>query len=281
MNTDMIKLITQYGQLGNISSTVGSTQNANKGDFNSTLNNILAGKSTVNVTSLEDLYKAASTTKSNITTNSELEAIFQKAADTYDVPVELLKAVGKAESNFNPDAVSHCGAMGIMQLMPATAKSLGVTDAFDPEQNIMGGAKYLSDKLKAYDGDITLALAAYNAGPGNVAKYGGVPPFKETQNYIKKIYGYMGEDIQLPDSITASRASSSSLLGVNNSQDASSYTRFSEMGSEKAYYQAQLQIIKQQLDMQHIFFDYDNEDEDNNDSNSLDIEALINQLNNL
>lgn len=281
MNTDMIKLITQYGQLGSVSSAIAPNQDSNKVDFNSTLNNILTGKATTSVTSLEDLYKAANTAKSNITTNSELEAIFQKAADTYDVPVELLKAVGKAESNFNPDAVSHCGAMGIMQLMPATAKSLGVTDAFDPEQNIMGGAKYLSDKLKSYDGDITLALAAYNAGPGNVAKYGGVPPFKETQNYIKKIYGYMGEDIKLPDSINATRASSSSLLGVNT-QDTSSYTRFSELGSEKAYYQAQLQIIKQQLDMQHIFFDYDNEDEDNNnDSNSLDIEALINQLNSL
>lgn len=278
MNTDMIKLLSQYSQLNNASSVTSSSQNSGAVNFNETLNNILTGK-TSGLNSLEDLYKAASTKSSNIKTSAELEAIFQKAAETYDVPVELLKAVGKAESNFNPDAVSRCGAMGIMQLMPATAQSLGVTDAFDPEQNIMGGAKYLSDKLKAYDGDITLALAAYNAGPGNVAKYGGVPPFKETQNYIKKIYGYMGEDIQLPDSITATRASSSSLLGIN-SQDTSSYTRFSDLGTEKAYFQAQLQIIKQQLDMQHVFFDYDNEDDDDND-NSAEIQALINQLNNL
>ncbi len=124
-----------------------------------------------------------------------LDSIFQKAAQEYDVPVALLKAIAKAESNFNPEAVSSAGAQGVMQLMPATAQSLGVTDPFNAEQNIMGGAKYIKQMLERYDGDVKLALAAYNAGSGNVAKYGGIPPFEETQNYVKKVMAYAGEDL--------------------------------------------------------------------------------------
>jgi soluble lytic murein transglycosylase-like protein len=127
-------------------------------------------------------------------TDEELDRIFAAASEKYNVPVALLKAVAKAESDFNPNDVSSSGAVGIMQLMPETAKELGVTDSFDPEQNIMGGAKYLAQKLEQYDGNVELALAAYNAGSGNVAKYGGVPPFTETQNYIKKILAYMEEN---------------------------------------------------------------------------------------
>ena len=111
---------------------------------------------------------------------SYLEQIFQKASDTYQVSKDLLKAMAKAESNFRADATSHCGAMGIMQLMPATAASLGVSDAYNPEQNIMGGAKYISQLLEKYNGNLAFAVAAYNAGSGNVDKYGGIPPFKET-----------------------------------------------------------------------------------------------------
>ena len=129
---------------------------------------------------------------------TDLDEIFQRAAERYQVPVNLLKAVAKAESGFNPNAVSPAGAEGVMQLMPATAAGLGVINSFDPEQNIMGGAHYLSGMLKRYDGDVTLTLAAYNAGSGNVKKYGGVPPFPETQNYIKKVLGYMGQELTVP-----------------------------------------------------------------------------------
>ncbi len=130
----------------------------------------------------------------NSNTSNNLEDIFNKVSAEYDVPVNLLKAVAQAESAFDTNAVSHCGAAGIMQLMPETAKSLGVEDVFDAEQNITGGAKMLAYLLNDYNGDVTLALAAYNAGSGNVAKYGGVPPFAETQNYIKKIYNILSEN---------------------------------------------------------------------------------------
>ena len=113
--------------------------------------------------------------------------IIEKAANNYGVPAKLIESVIKHESSFNPNAVSKAGATGLMQLMPSTAKYLGVSNAFNPEQNIMGGAKYLSQLMKKYDGDISMTLAAYNAGPGNVAKYDGIPPFKETQNYVKRV----------------------------------------------------------------------------------------------
>lgn len=119
-----------------------------------------------------------------------LTSYFEEAADTYGVDVNLLKSIAKTESNFQADATSKAGAMGIMQLMPSTASSLGVTNAYDARENILGCAKYISQLLSQYGGDTSLALAAYNAGSGNVAKYGGIPPFTETQNYVTKVLGY-------------------------------------------------------------------------------------------
>lgn len=126
------------------------------------------------------------------TTPADLEPIFEQASKQYGISIDLLKAVAKAESNYNASAVSGAGAIGVMQLMPDTAKNLGVSDPYNATDNIMGGAKYLSQLLSKYNGDTSLALAAYNAGSGNVAKYGGIPPFKETQNYVKKVLADAG-----------------------------------------------------------------------------------------
>ena len=128
---------------------------------------------------------------SYLKTDKNLEDIFAEAAQTYGVSIDLLKAMTKQESNFNPNATSRSGAQGLMQLMPATAASLGVTNAYDPYQNVMGGAKYIRQMLDKYNGNVSLALAAYNAGSNNVDKYGGIPPFAETQNYVAKITQYL------------------------------------------------------------------------------------------
>lgn len=131
--------------------------------------------------------------------NAELDSIFKRASQKYGVPYVFLIAVAKAESNFRVNATSKSGAQGIMQLMPATAKSLGVADAYDPEQNIMAGAKYLASHLKEFHGDMDLAAAAYNAGGAAVKKYGGVPPYRETQNYVKTIQKYMKQGVTVPE----------------------------------------------------------------------------------
>ena len=147
----------------------------------------------------------------------DMDAIFEEAASKYQISSNLLRAVAKAESNFNSEAVSSAGAMGVMQLMPGTAKSLGVTDPFDARQNIMAGAKYLKQNLDKFC-NVELALAAYNAGPGNVQKYGGIPPFKETQNYVSKITSYLsGGNLYANKTVTTGTNSAvSSVLNPGN-----------------------------------------------------------------
>jgi soluble lytic murein transglycosylase-like protein len=119
--------------------------------------------------------------------------LIKEAAATYGLDENLIRAVMRAESSFNPMVVSPAGAQGLMQIMPALATELGVSDPFDPRQNIMAGARYLRQLLDANRGNLRLTLASYNAGPGNVEKYKGVPPFRETREYVKRITGYLAE----------------------------------------------------------------------------------------
>ena len=122
--------------------------------------------------------------------NNQIDSLIETYAAKNNMDSDFIKAVIKQESGFQPEATSHCGAMGLMQLMPATASSMGVRDAFDPEQNIMGGTKYLRGLLDRFGGNKELALAAYNAGPAAVQRYGGIPPYNETQNYVRSVLAH-------------------------------------------------------------------------------------------
>lgn len=117
----------------------------------------------------------------------QFDSFIQEAAQLYQLPEAFVRAVVKVESNFNPRVVSHVGAMGLMQLMPRTAQSMGVRDPFDPRQNILGGTRYLRVLANLFGGDLVLTIAAYNAGEGAVMRYRGVPPYDETRRYVRRV----------------------------------------------------------------------------------------------
>lgn len=189
---DYLNTYLMMQALSSVGGTTGLGTNNYSGSVLGTANNLSFRNILQNIQNAQTNNSASA---SAVSAGATMDQIFEEAAKKYGIDANLLKAVGKAESDFNASAVSSAGAAGVMQLMPATAKSLGVTDPYNARQNIMGGAKYLSQMLDRYDGNVKLALAAYNAGPGNVDKYGGVPPFKETQNYVSRVLGYAGESI--------------------------------------------------------------------------------------
>jgi len=208
MNVDQLKVMLELQALQNFNQP--TTQSGN-GLFQEMLSGILSEQSNAlgaTATRLEELFNSAQTAVNNLDlakqsvsqmlppvqltkvaakSNADFDGIIDKAASMFNIPAKLIKSVIQKESNFNPNAVSHAGASGLMQLMPATARGLGVKNVFDPAENIIAGSKYLRQMLDRYDNNLELALAAYNAGPGNVDKYGGIPPFKETQNYVSKV----------------------------------------------------------------------------------------------
>lgn len=169
-----------------------------------TLAGAIAGRSAPSVPTVSQT--AESTTRPPMAPleapRSPFDDIIREAAATYGVDVDLIRAVIQTESRFDPKAVSGAGAKGLMQIMPILAKELKITDVFDPRENVFGGTKYLSRLLERHDGNVSLALASYNAGPRNVARYRGVPPFKETRGYVKKIQQLVA-DAALPSTDTS------------------------------------------------------------------------------
>jgi len=136
-------------------------------------------------------YDAVSPSKSSLERLTKYDSIIKSASETFGVDENIIKSVILAESAANEKAQSKANAKGLMQLMDGTAKDMGVKNIWDPKENIYGGTKYLSQMLRQYGGDLKLALAAYNAGPHNVNKHNGVPPFTETKNYISRVVGYI------------------------------------------------------------------------------------------
>lgn len=238
---DLINTYLMMQGLSSIGSATGNNNlssqwmasTANALNFRSIMQNLQTGN-TQNTTSTDKT--------GSLSAGTTMDALFEKAAKKYNVDVNLLKAIGKAESNFNASTVSSAGAIGVMQLMPGTASSLGVTNPYDAEQNIMGGAKYISRLLNQYNGNVKLALAAYNAGPGNVAKYGGIPPFKETQTYVDRVLNYAGK------SLSADQPGSSAGISDNSTTLAATTGDTIEIKTETLL--TLLTLMRTQMDLQ-------------------------------
>ena len=172
-----------------------ATQNAEKSTFAEVLK---SSKANVFRVAKQEKAQSANPIQSTSSTDnikvpagkSHILSLISQVCKKYNMDEKLVKAVIKQESGFQPEVMSHCGAMGLMQLMPETASSMGVMNAFNPEENIMGGTKYLKGLLDRFGGNKALALAAYNAGPGAVQRYGGIPPYEETQNYVKSVLAH-------------------------------------------------------------------------------------------
>lgn len=180
------------GQIANISGQLGTDvapkpESLPANSFAATLEGKLKGKMPGELSPMDPM--ALGLGRVPVGNRAEILAMIREAANKYGVDAALFQGLVQQESDFNPRSTSSAGAMGLAQLMPGTARALGVNDPYDPRQNLEGGAKYLSQMIKQF-GDVKLALAAYNAGPGAVTRSKGIPDIAETRDYVKKVLGY-------------------------------------------------------------------------------------------
>ena len=185
MSVEISGLDIAIRRMQSIERQFASLNNAGKTpdvDFQSILDSKLSSVEKTNSAS-----KTFTPNNTHLATRGNIENLIEKYSEKNGLDKDFVKALVKQESGFNPNATSKCRAMGLMQLMPGTAQGLGVTNPYDVEQNIAGGTKYLRSMIDRFNGNEKLALAAYNAGPNAVKKYNGIPPYQETQNYVKNV----------------------------------------------------------------------------------------------
>lgn len=201
---NMMLMMLQMQQM-NAAWQIGSTQGDQSGLGNSNTSMLLfslllqsaLADSTGEAQESETETPSQSSTEQKGQGETKYNQLILSMSGKYGIDPSLIREVVEAESSYDPNALSSSGAQGLMQLMPGTAASYGVTDPYDPIQNLDGGTHFLRDLLNRFNGNTQLALAAYNAGPGAVDKYQGIPPYQETQNYVKKIMGQLGFDKEI------------------------------------------------------------------------------------